>query len=431
MELLIYGKGAKCEFLNPGGSVKDRIGRRMVEFAERDGRVEKGDMFIEPTSGNTGIGLSLVAAVRGYKMVITMPKKMSQEKIAVLEALGASIIRTPTEAAWSDYDSHLSVADRLNKATPHSHILDQYRNRHNPDAHYHDTAGEIWEQMDGKVDVVVIGAGTGGTVTGIARRLKELNPKVRVIGVDPVGSILAGPSPPTSYQVEGIGYDFIPDVLDRSVIDEWVRSEDLPSFRMSRRLIAEEGLLVGGSSGTAMWAAMQVAPTLTAGQRMVVLLPDSIRNYITKFADPNWMVRYGFMEPTPVARYAGRSVADLPKAAVPALDADGATVRELLPALKAAGAAACVPLVRGGKFYAIATETSVMDYLARTDASLDAPAKDAAAADFVDARDAWPLERLHATLLRNPVVVVLTDAKEYIGVLVRKDLLDVLQQAMN
>ena len=285
---------AKCEFMNAGGSVKDRIGRRMVEEAERSGRIKPGDTLIEPTSGNTGIGMALAAAVKGYRMIITMPEKMSREKQVVLEALGAEIIRTPTEAAWDAPESHIGVAKQLQSILPNAHILDQYSNPDNPDAHYHGTAVEILEQTGGEFDYLVAGAGTGGTLSGIARRLREEAPHVKIIGVDPVGSILAGPGPVGSYKVEGIGYDFIPDVLDRGLVDEWVKSEDAPSFQTARKLIRQEGLLCGGSCGTAMWAALQVAKREGPGKRFVVILPDSVRNYMTKFVDDRWMRESGF-----------------------------------------------------------------------------------------------------------------------------------------
>jgi cystathionine beta-synthase len=285
---------AKCEFLSPGGSVKDRIGVRMIEEAERAGRIRPGDTLIEPTSGNTGIGMALAAAVKGYRMVITMPEKMSREKQLVLEALGAEIVRTPTEAAWDSPESHIGVARRLQREIPRAHILDQYANPDNPDAHYHGTGREILEQCDGRLDAVVLTAGTGGTLTGVARRVKESLPQARVVGVDPVGSILAGPGPVSSYQVEGIGYDFVPEVLDRDLVDEWVKTEDRASFRMARRLIREEGLLVGGSSGAAAWAAVEVARRLGPGKRVVTLLADSVRNYLTKFLDDAWLSRHGF-----------------------------------------------------------------------------------------------------------------------------------------
>jgi cystathionine beta-synthase len=314
---------AKCEFFNAGGSVKDRIGLRMIEDAERSGRIKKGDTLIEPTSGNTGIGLALAAAVKGYKMIITLPEKMSQEKVDVLKGLGAEIYRTPTEAAWDAPESHIGVAKKLNAEIPNSHILDQYANPSNPLAHYEGTAEEIWEQCEGRVDMVVICAGTGGTIAGVARRLKELNPDIEVVGVDPHGSILAQPdslnqSGVGTYKVEGIGYDFIPRVLDRSVVDRWLKSEDTSSFLMSRRLIREEGLLCGGSSGSAVVGALEAAKNLKEGQRCVVLLADGVRNYMTKFLNDSWMYENGFTDEetyfskqTVVGWWSEKRVADL------------------------------------------------------------------------------------------------------------------------
>ena len=285
---------AKCEFFNPGGSVKDRIGKNMIEQAEKDGLIKPGDTLIEPTSGNTGIGLALCAAVKGYKMIITMPEKMSKEKEVVLKALGATIVRTPTEAAWDDPESHIEVAKKMQKEIPDSHILDQYSNISNPDAHYEFTAQEILDDMDNNIDMLVAGVGTGGTITGIAKKLKEKLPNITVVGVDPHGSILGGGNEVYPYKVEGIGYDFFPDVLDNKLINQYVKINDKDSFLMAKRLIKEEGLLVGGSSGGAVWASLQVAKKLNKGDNCVVILPDSIRNYLSKFVDDSWMAKNKF-----------------------------------------------------------------------------------------------------------------------------------------
>lgn len=248
--------------------------------------------------GCSGIGLALVGAIKGYKTIITLPEKMSAEKVSVLRALGATIIRTPTQAAWDSPESHIGVARRLQKEIPRAHILDQYTNVDNPRAHEYGTAEEIWEQTHGKVTAIVAGAGTGGTISGIAKGIRKHSKDVKIIAADPFGSILALPEAlnqgelaNVSYKVEGIGYDFIPDVLDREIVDKWYKTEDRESFMYARRLIAEEGLLVGGSSGSAMAAMVRAVQDLNLDEKdtVVVVLPDSIRSYLSKFADDDWL----------------------------------------------------------------------------------------------------------------------------------------------
>ena len=294
---------AKCEFMNAGGSLKDRVGLRMIEEAEAEGRIKPGDTLIEATSGNTGIGLCLAGAVKGYKVVITLPQKMSGEKVNTMRALGASIVRTPTEAAWNAPDSHITVAAEMADGHDDRHVLDQYLNAGNPLAHYEGTAEEILQQTGGAVDVVVAAAGTGGTITGIARKLKEAKPDITVVAVDPVGSILAQPESMNDapdgygYQVEGIGYDFLPSVLDRSLIDEWVKVDDPEAFAMARSVIKHEGLLVGGSAGSAIAGALAYVKAneeALQGKRVVVVCADSIRNYMSKFLDDGWMAEHNF-----------------------------------------------------------------------------------------------------------------------------------------
>jgi len=352
---------AKCDFLNPGGSVKDRIGVRMLLDAENQGRIKPGDTLIEPTSGNTGIGLAMAAASRGYRVIITMPEKMSQEKQVVLEALGAEIIRTPTEAAWDSPESHIGVARRLQEAIPNSHILDQYANPSNPLAHEEGTGQEIIEQCGGKLDAVVMTAGTGGTISGVARLMKRELPNVEIVGVDPEGSILAGPGEIRTYKVEGIGYDFIPDVLDRSLVDRWIKSNDRDSFLVARQLIRQEGLLVGGSSGAAVWAAMQVCRTMKPGQRVVVLLPDSIRNYLTKFVDDRWMRQQGFLRADWELGTIGDLVRALGRRPVISVDVDDKVARAT-ELFKQHGISQ-MPVVDKGRLAGILTESDLLHHL--------------------------------------------------------------------
>ena len=420
---------AKCEFFSAGGSVKDRIGLRMVEMAEAEGRIKPGETLIEPTSGNTGIGLALAAALKGYRMIITLPEKMSQEKVDVLKALGcvckpprarARALSCPSRAhggllilcaqfsppicplhATADTISLLQRGDHphahrggvrlarvahwrrdpsrkgaskcthfgpvpcvtrpLSPPPPppkHTHASTPLPplssgNPNNPLVHYDTTAEEIWESCEGKVDMIVCSAGTGGTLTGIARRLKELNPAVIVVGVDPKGSILAEPDALNderrleSYAVEGIGYDFVPTVLDRALVDEWVKTEDLASLLMARRLIREEGLLCGGSSGSAMVGALAAAARLGPGQRCVVVLPDGIRNYMSKHLRDSWMAAQGYGDEVlavaeggpgapPPPWWARRSVADL-AFHTPITAAPSVTVKEAIGLLNSMG----------------------------------------------------------------------------------------------
>lgn len=327
---------AKCEYFNAGGSVKDRIALRMIEEAEKSGRIKPGDTLIEPTSGNTGIGLALVAAVKGYKTIITLPEKMSAEKVSVLKALNATIIRTPTQAAFDSPESHIGVAKKLQKEIPNAHILDQYGNLDNPLAHELGTAEEIWSQSEGTVTAVIAGAGTGGTITGLARGLQKHKKDIKVIAADPQGSILALPSMlnddhmNTAYKVEGIGYDFIPDVLDQKIVDKWYKTDDRDSFHFARRLIAEEGLLVGGSSGSAIAALVKAArdPDIhfTKDDVVVVILPDSIRSYLSKFIDDDWLVANNLLPPTPPPEPSSPTTERKQKADDPFR---GATVRSL------------------------------------------------------------------------------------------------------
>ena len=289
---------AKLEYLNPGGSVKDRIGMAMIEAAEREGKLRPGGTIVEPTSGNTGVGLAVAAALKGYRCIFVMPDKMSQEKISMLRAYGAEVVITPTAVEHDSPESYYSVSDRLAEEIPGGFKPDQYSNLSNPDAHYLTTGPEIWEQTGGELAAIVISVGTGGTITGIGRYFKERNPDVLIVGADPEGSVFTADEqhPMHPYLVEGIGKDTWPKTLDPSVVDEWVRVSDRDSFLTARRLSREEGLLVGGSAGTTVWAALQVAQRFGPEAHILTLLPDSGRSYLSKIYDDNWMLQYGFLE---------------------------------------------------------------------------------------------------------------------------------------
>eukprot|EP00522_Entomoneis_paludosa_P009067 CAMPEP_0172457584 /NCGR_PEP_ID=MMETSP1065-20121228/22944_1 /TAXON_ID=265537 /ORGANISM="Amphiprora paludosa, Strain CCMP125" /LENGTH=517 /DNA_ID=CAMNT_0013211413 /DNA_START=199 /DNA_END=1752 /DNA_ORIENTATION=+ len=418
----------KCEFFNAGGSVKDRIGRQMVLDAERQGRIKPGDTLIEPTSGNTGIGLALACAVKGYRCIITMPEKMSKEKVDVLKALGAEIIRTPTEAAFDAPDSHISVARRLQQEIPNSHILDQYSNPSNPDAHYHGTAEELIRQCNGKIDMLVAGAGTGGTLSGIARRLKEHNPDITVVGVDPEGSILAVPDTLNdkrrleAYLVEGIGYDFIPQVLDRDLVDVWYKSNDEESLLMMRRLIRDEGLLCGGSCGAAVSCALQAARDLGADKRVVILMPDSVRNYMTKALSDDWMVDHGFVGDGKVIQakqyqswWAKKRVCDLSMNTPLTITSD-VSCKDAISLLKQEGFD-MVPVLQDGGVIGVVTEGNMTNFLLSGRCQPETTVAEAGVIykSFHKFTMNDPLSDIARALDREPFVLIVTEQRCYSG----------------
>jgi len=284
----------KPEMLNPGGSVKDRIGIAMVEAAEREGKLKPGGTIIEATAGNTGAGLALVAAIKGYRCIFVLPDKMSREKINLLKAYGAEIVIAPTSVPPDSPESYNGTANRLAREIPNSFRPNQFENPNNPRAHYLTTGPEIWRDSGGKIEVFVAGMGTGGTISGTAQFLKEKNPNITIVGADPEGSILSGDTP-KPYKVEGIGEDFIPKTFNRQLVDEMVRVSDRESFLMARRLAREEGILAGGSSGTALAAALKFAQRLQKPKYIAVLLPDTGRNYIDKIYSDQWMMENGFL----------------------------------------------------------------------------------------------------------------------------------------
>jgi len=308
----------KAEFLNPGGSVKDRVGLKMVEAAERDGTLKPGGTIIEATAGNTGIGLALVAAVKGYRCIFVMPDKMSQDKINLVKAYGAEVVITPTSVAPDSPESYNGVADRLAKEIPNAYRPNQFENPNNPLAHYLTTGPEIWEDSEGRVEVFVAGMGTGGTISGTSKYLKEKNPDLIIVGADPQGSILSGDSP-KSFMVEGIGEDFIPKTFNRQIVDDMVRVTDKESFNTARRLAREEGLLVGGSAGTALAAALKYAQRLQQPKYIVVLLPDTGRNYINRIYSDQWMQENGFWEGAKVQAVNIREILKQKKNTLPSL----------------------------------------------------------------------------------------------------------------
>jgi cystathionine beta-synthase len=413
---------AKCEFLNPGGSVKDRIGVRMLLDAEKQGRIKPGDTLIEPTSGNTGIGLALAAAVRGYRVIITMPEKMSREKQVVLEALGAEIIRTPTEAAWDAPESHIGVAKRLREVIPNSHILDQYGNPSNPLAHEEGTGVEICEQLDDQCAAIVMTAGTGGSITGVARAVKKRMPDCQIVGVDPEGSILAGPGPIKSYKVEGIGYDFIPDVLDRSVVHRWIKSNDKDSFRVARQLIRQEGLLVGGSCGAAVWAAMQIAKDFPPGARILCVLTDSIRNYLSKFVDDRWLRENGFLEED----WAIGTIAELLRAMgrreVITIDV-GDPLSKAVTLFKERGFSQ-VPVTDHGKLAGILTEADALRCLVEGKGNAKTSIAEVMVRKVSTIAPHAPASELPRIFERGEVALVVDDSRAVLGIVTKLDMIE-------
>lgn len=289
----VYGK---VEFFNPGGSIKDRIAHAMVEKAEREGLITPGvSTIIEATAGNTGVGLALAAAVKGYRCIFVMPDKMSEDKVRLLRAYGAEVVMVPTNVPPDSTESYNGVANRLVNDIPHAWRPDQFGNLANPEIHYLTTGPEIWQQTDGRVTCFVAGIGTGGTISGVGRFLKEQNPRIRIVAADPEGSVLSGDTP-KSWKVEGIGEDYVPKTLNAQVVDDWVRVSDRDSFAVARAMARREGLLVGGSAGTAVAAALRYAERLTPDDLVVAILPDTGRNYLSKFHDDRWMQAHGFAD---------------------------------------------------------------------------------------------------------------------------------------
>jgi cystathionine beta-synthase len=359
---------AKLEYLNPGGSVKDRIGIAMLDAAENAGTIKPGGTIIEGTSGNTGMGLALAAAIKGYQCIFTMPDKMSQEKIDALRALGAEVIVTPTEVEHDDPRSYHSVAHRLSREIPNSLYPNQYENPANVEAHYKRTGPEIWDQTDGKVTAVVIGVGTGGTITGVARYLKEKNPKIRVIGADPVGSIFAemfktGRKPQVQpYKTEGIGQTELPRNVDFSVIDDIYAVSDKEAFGLTRQLARYEGIFAGGSAGSALHAALKVSEKLTENDIVVVIIPDSGTRYLSKIYNDNWMRENQFLEPR-IKVSAGQVVTDKQRRAEQLVSVPlGLTIQQAVNLMREHNISQ-VPVIEEGEVVGSISETRILDIL--------------------------------------------------------------------
>jgi cystathionine beta-synthase len=428
---------AKLEYVNPGGSVKDRIGLAMIEKAEAEGKLKPGGTIVEPTSGNTGVGLAIAAAKKGYRCIFVMPDKMSQEKISMLRAYGAEVVICPTAVPPDSPESYYSVSDRLAEEIPGGFKPDQYSNMSNPEAHYLQTGPEIFEQTGGEIDAIVISVGTGGTISGVGRYFKEHRPEVLIVGADPEGSVYTAQEERDvhPYLVEGIGKDTWPKTMDPSVVDEWVRVSDRDSFLISRRLAREEGLLVGGSGGTTVWAALEIAKRFGPDARILTMIPDSGRSYMSKFYDDNWMLEHGFVErraATPTVTELLRSKR-LEELDVPALITISAhqKVGEAIDVMNQYSISQ-LPVVRDGEVQSLADVIGSLqdrDLLDRVFKNPDALHEDVATAmqpPLAAVEADQTLDEVFATLTgRTNAVVVAKDGKP-VGVLTRSDLLDYL-----
>jgi cystathionine beta-synthase len=428
---------AKLEYLNPGGSVKDRIGLAMIEKAEREGKLKPGGTIVEPTSGNTGVGLAIAAAHRGYRCIFVMPDKMSQEKISMLRAYGAEVVICPTAVEPDSPESYYSVSDRLAEEIPGGFKPDQYSNMANPEAHYLVTGPEIWDQTGGEVDAIVISVGTGGTISGVGRYFKERKPEVLIVGADPEGSVYTARTDRDvhPYLVEGIGKDTWPETMDPAVVDEWVRVSDRDSFLVSRRLAREEGLLVGGSGGTTVWAALQLAERFGPEASILTMIPDSGRSYLSKFYDDNWMLEHGFVE----RRAPVRTVAELlqskrlEETEVPTLVTIAAhqKVGEAIDVMQRYSISQ-LPVVRDGELGSLADVIGSLqdrDLLDRVFKNPDALHEDVAAAmqpPLAAVEADQTLDEVFATLTGRTNAVVVASRGKPIGVLTRSDLLEYL-----
>jgi cystathionine beta-synthase len=415
---------AKVEYVNPGGSVKDRPAVAMLDAAEQAGQLKPGGTIVEPTSGNTGTGLAMAAAIRGYRCILVMPDKMSREKTDLLRAYGAEVVITPTNVPADSPESYYGVANRLASEIPGAFQPNQFHNHVNPEAHYRTTGPEIWEQTRGTITHFVAGIGTGGTISGTARYLKERNPNVHVIGADPEGSIYSGDIP-RSYAVEGIGMNYLPETVDLRVIDEVVRVSDRDSFLMARRITREEGLLVGGSSGTAAVAAIKLAKTLPAEAIVVVVFPDSGRGYMSKIFNDEWMIANGFLADAKRRATLGdvlRSKTPLPPLLTVKHDDTVKTALDLLRTYEISQ----IPVMRGNEQVGSVNDVGVMQSVFDHADILHQPVSEVMGRPFPALEQFEEIERAYKLLtLANPAIVVLDDG-EPVGVLARQDIISFL-----
>jgi cystathionine beta-synthase len=420
---------AKLEMLNPGGSVKDRIGLRMIEVAEGEGLLRPGGTIVEPTSGNTGHGLAIAAAIKGYRCIFVMPDKMSQEKIALLRAYGAEVVITPTAVAPESPESYYRVADRLTEEIPGAFQPNQYYNQENPRAHFDTTGPEIWEQTEGRIDVFVCAVGTGGTITGTARYLRERKPDLLVVGADPEGSLYSGDEV-HPYLTEGIGEDFWPETFDPSLVDRWVRVSDRDAFRVARAITRQEGILVGGSSGTAVVAALEVSRELDKDKTVVVILPDTGRNYLSKLYSDAWLLQYGMLERPEVVRV--EEVLAAKHGEVPPLVTVSAheKVRRAVDVLQEFGISQA-PVVREPGTLDVAQvvgsirERALLDRLFRDPDALQADVAEVMGPPVAMVEHDEPVEIAFEALQLGPAVLVVKGGQA-LGVLTRSDLLEFL-----